>query len=154
MPFGLTNAPANFMCMMKDIFSKYMDKFVLVFIDDIVVYSKSKEEHEEHLRIVLWVLWEHHLYTKFHKCYFYKPQIHYLGHIISETGIAVDPEKIRAIEDWPTLTSVTDIRSFFGLARYYRNFIENFSRITFPMTTVQKKASKLLWIAKCKESFQ
>ena len=101
---------------MNNIFNKYMDKFVLVFIDGILVYSKSKEEHEEHLRIVLWVVREHQLYAKFSKCDFYKPQIRYLGHIISETGIAMDPKKIKAIKDWPTPTSVTDIRSFLRLA--------------------------------------
>ena len=90
MPFGLKNAPAKFMCMMNNIFSKYLDKFVQVFIDDILVYSKNKEEHKEHLRIVLQVLREHQLYAKFSKCDFYKPQIQYLGHIISEVGIAVD----------------------------------------------------------------
>ena len=96
-PFGLTNAPMNFMCMMNKIFSKYLDKFILVFIDDILVYSKNKEEHEEHLRKVLRVLREHHLYAKFSKCDFYKPQIQYLGHIIFETTIAMDPENIRSI---------------------------------------------------------
>ena len=95
MPFELTNAPVNFMCMMNNIFSKYLDKFVLVFIDDILVYSKSKEEYEEHLRKLLKVLWEHQLYAKFSKCDFYKPHIQYLGHIISEKGIIVDPEKIK-----------------------------------------------------------
>ena len=99
MPLGLTDAPTKFMCMMNNIFSKYMDKFVLVFIDDILVYSKNKEEHEEHLRIVLQVLREHQLYAKFIKCDFYKPQIQYLGHIISEGGIAMDSENIRAIKD-------------------------------------------------------
>ena len=97
---------------MNNIFSKYLDTFVLVFIDDILVYSKNKEEHKEHLHIVLWVLRENHLYSKFSKCDFYKPQIQYLGHIISETGIDVDPKNIRAIKDWPTPTSVIDIRSF------------------------------------------
>ena len=94
-----------------------------------MVYSKNKEEHEEHLHVVLQVLREHQLYAKFSKWKFYKPQIHYLGHIISEIGIVVDSKNIKAIEDWPTPTSVTNIRSFFGLARYYRKFIENFSRI-------------------------
>ena len=90
-PFGLTNAPTNFMCMMNNIFSKYLDKFVLVFIDNILVYFKSKEEHEKHLHIVLQVLREHQIYAKFNKCDFYKQQIQYLGHIISEKGIAMDP---------------------------------------------------------------
>ena len=97
MPFRLTNAPVNFMSMMNNIFSKYLGKFVLVFIDDILVYSKDKEEHEEHLGIVHRMWREHQLYAKFSKCDFYKPQIQYLGHIISDVGIVVDPEKIRAI---------------------------------------------------------
>ena len=139
------------MCLMSNIFSKYLDKFVLVFIDNILVYSKNKEEQEEHLLIVLR---EHQLYTKFSKCDFYKPQIQYLGHIIFEIGIVVDLKNIRAIKDWPTPTSVTDIRSFLGLDGYYQKFIENFSRISCPMTTLYKKASKFLWIAKCEESFQ
>ena len=107
------------MCMMNKIFSKYLDKFVLVFINDILFYAKNKEEHEEHLPIVLWVLREHQLYAKFSQCEFYQPQIQYLGHIISKAGIAVDQENIRAIKDWPTLTSVTDIRFFLGLYGYY-----------------------------------
>ena len=91
-----------FMCMMKNIFSKYLDKFVLVFIDDIIVLMKSKEEHEQHLRIVLRALWEHQLYAKFSKCDFYKPQIQFLGHIIYEKGIVVDSKNIKSIEDWPS----------------------------------------------------
>ena len=100
------------------------------------------------------MLWEHQLYAKFSKCYFYKPQIQYLGHIISETTLAVDPKNIRAIEDWPTPTSVTDIMSFLWLAGYYQKFIENFSIIACPMSALQKKENKLLWKTKCKESFQ
>ena len=114
-PFGLINAPTNFMCMMNNIFSKYLDKFVLVFIDDILVYSKSKEEHEEHIRIVLQVLREHQIYTNFSKCDFYKPQIQYLGHIISEMGIFMDPKKIKTTEDFPTPTSVINIISLIWL---------------------------------------
>ena len=124
MSFGLTNATANFMCMMNIIFSKYLDKFILVFIDNILVYSNNKEEREEHLRIILQVLREHQLYAKFSKCDFYKPQIQYLGHIIFESRIAMDSKTIRAIKDWPTPTSVTDISSFLGLARYYLKFID------------------------------
>ena len=100
------------------------------------------------------MLREHQLYTKFSKCDFYQPQIQYLGHIISEAAIDVDLENIQAIKDWPTPTSVTEIRSFLGLAGYYRNFIENFLRITFPMTALQKKENKFLWTDKCEESFQ
>ena len=136
MSFELTNAPTNFMCMMNNIFSKYLDKFVLVFIDDILVHCKSKHEHKEHLCIVLQVLQKHKLYAKFNKCDFYKPQTQFLGHIISKTGIAVGPENIRSIEYWPTHTSVTEIRSFLGLAGYYRKFIDKFSRITCLMTVL------------------
>ena len=140
--------------MMNNIFNKYLDKFVLVFIDDILVYSQNKEEHEEHLRIVLRVLREHQLYDNSSKCDFYQPQIQYVGHIISEAGIAVDPKKIQAIKDWPTPTSVTNIRSFLGLAGYYRKFIENLSRIACPMTSLQKKANKFLWTNKFEKRFQ
>ena len=128
---------------MNNIFIKYLDKFILVFIDDILVYSKIKEEHEEH-----------QLYAKFSKCYFYKPQIHYLGHIIFNTWIAVDPKNIRSIEDYPTPTSFIDITYFLGLSVYYGKFIENFSRIDFPMTTLQKKENNFLWMTKCDEIFQ
>ena len=93
-PFGLTNAPATFMCLMNSVFSKYMDKFVLVFLDDILIYSKNEEEHEEHLRLTLKLLREHKLYAKLSKCDFYKDKIHYLGHIISDKGIFVEPEKM------------------------------------------------------------
>ena len=115
-PFGLTNAPATFMCLMNSVFSKYLDKFVLVFLDDILVYSKNEKEHEEHLRLTLQVLREHRLYAKLSKCDFYRDRIQYLGHIISEEGIPVDLEKIEAIMNWPTPRNVTDIRSFMGLA--------------------------------------
>jgi hypothetical protein len=98
-PFGLTNAPVVFMSLMNGIFRNYLDKFVIVFLNDILIYSKSEEEHEHHLRLVLQVLREHHLYAKLSKCYFYQKKIHYLGHIISEQGIEVDREKIKPLED-------------------------------------------------------
>jgi hypothetical protein len=135
-PFGLTNAPATFMCLMNNILSKFLDKFVLVFIDEILIYSKNREEHEEHLRIVLQVLREHQLYAKFSKCDFFQKQIHYLGHVLSEEGVAVDPDKIRSIMEWPTPKDVSDIRSFMGLAGYYRRFIKDFSKIGFPITAL------------------
>ena len=99
-PFGLTNAPTVFMCLMNGVFRDYLDKFVIVFLDDILVYSKIKEEHEQHLIMVLQVLREHQLYAKLSKCSFYQKQIHYLGHIISEEGIDVDSEKVEAIREW------------------------------------------------------
>jgi hypothetical protein len=135
-PFGLTNAPATFMCLMNNVLSKFLDKFVLVFIDDILIYSKNREEHEEHLRLVLQVLREHHLYAKFSKCDFFQKQIHYLGHVLSEEGLVVDPDKIRSIMEWPTPKDVLDIRSFMGLEGYYRRFIKGFSKIGCPITAL------------------
>jgi hypothetical protein len=134
--FGLTNAPATFMFLMNNVLSKFLDKFVLDFIDDILIYSKNREEHEEHLRLVLQVLTEHHLYTKFNKCDFFQKQINYLGHVLSEEGVAVDPDKIRSIMEWPTPKDVLDIRSFMGLVGYYRIFIKGFSKIGCPITAL------------------
>jgi hypothetical protein len=153
-PFGLTNAPATSMCLMKNVLSKFLDKFVLVFIDDILIYSKNREEHEEHLRLVLQVLREHQLYAKFSKCDFFQKQIHYLGHVLSKEGVAVDPDKIRSIMEWPTPRDVSDIRSFLGLAGYYRIFIKDFSKIGCPITALQKKGTKFLWTQQCEERFQ
>jgi hypothetical protein len=153
-PFGLTNAPATFMCLMNNVLSKFLDKFVLVFIDDILIYSKNREEHEEHLRLVLQVLREHQLYAKFSKCDFFQKQIHYLGHVLSKEGVAVDPDKIRSIMEWPTPKDVSDIRSFMGLAGYYRRFIKDFSKIGCPITALQKKGKKFLWTQQCEERFQ
>jgi hypothetical protein len=153
-PFGLSNAPTVFMCLMNGVFREYLDKFVIVFLDDILIYSKTKEEHEKHLRMVLQVLREHQLYAKLSKCSFYQRKIHYLGHIISEEGIVVDPEKIEAIRGWPTPKNVTEVRSFMGLAGYYRIFIEGFSKIAHPITSLQKKGVKFKWTSECEERFQ
>ena len=115
-PFGLTNAPATFMCLMNSVFRRYLDNFVLVFLDGILIYSKNEEDHEEHFRLTLQLLREHKLYAKLIKCDFYKDRIHYLGHIISVEGIYVDPEKIETIMNWPTPRHVSNVRSFMGLA--------------------------------------
>ena len=154
LPFGLTNAPATFMCLMNSVFHRFLDKFVLIFIDDILIYSRSREEHEEHLRIVLQTLREHQLYAKFSKCDFFREEIQYLGHIITKEGIAVDPEKIRTIMEWPIPKDVADIRSFMGLAGYYRRFVEGFSRVAYPITSLQKKGKVFKWTSECKRSFE
>jgi hypothetical protein len=152
-PFGLTNAPANFMCLMNNVLNKFLDKLVLVFIDDILIYSKNREDHEEHLRLVLQVLREHQIYAKFSKCDFFQKQVHYLGHVISNEGIALDPNNIRSIMEWPTPKDLSDIKSFMGLAGYYRRFIKGFSKIDFPITALQKKGVKFTWTSKCEERF-
>ena len=139
---------------MNNTFSEYLDKFLLVFIDDILIYSQINGEHEERLQILLWLLQKHQIYAKFSKCDFYKPQIQCLGKIISEKWIFVDPEKIKSIEEWPTPTCVTDIRSFMGIIGYYRKFIDKFSRIACPITCLQKKANKFLWMTKYDNKFQ
>jgi hypothetical protein len=153
-PFGLTNAPVTFMCLMNNILNKFLEKFVLVFIDDILISSKNKEEHEENLRLVLQVLREHHLYAKFIKCDFFQKKVHYLGHVISKEGVAVDLDKVRSIMEWPTSKDVSDIRSFMGLAGYYRRFIKGFSKIGCLITALQKKGTKFFWTSKCEERFQ
>ena len=124
MPFGLTNAPAAFMDLMNRVFRDYLDLFIIVFIDDILIYSKSPEEHEYHLRLVLQRLKEHRLYAKFSKYKFWLKKVAFLGHIVNQEGISVDPEKIKATIEWQRPTNVIEIRSFLGLAGYYRRFVE------------------------------
>jgi hypothetical protein len=152
--FGLSNAPTAFMCLMNGVFHEYLDKFVIVFLDDILIYSKSEEEHEHHLRMVLQVLREHQLYAKLRKCSFYHKQIHYLGHIISEDGIEVDLEKVEAIREWSAPKNVKKVRSFMGLAGYYKRFIGGFLKITYPITSLQRKGMKFQWTMDCERSFQ
>ncbi|GKB55373.1 putative reverse transcriptase domain-containing protein, partial [Tanacetum coccineum] len=127
MPFGLTNAPAVFMDLMNRVCKPYLDKFVIVFIDDILIYSKNKQEHEEHLKLILELLKKEELYAKFSKCEFWIPKVQFLGHVIDSQGIHVDPAKIESIKDWASPKSPTEIRQFLGLAGYYRRFIEGFS---------------------------
>jgi hypothetical protein len=153
-PFGLSNAPVVFMCLMNGVFREYLDKFFIVFLDGILIYSKLEEENEHHLRMVLQVLREHQLYAKLSKCSFYQKKIHYLGHIISKDGIEVDPEKIEAIRECSAPNNVTEVRSFMGLAGYYRIFIEGFSKIAHPITSLQKKGVKFQWTLDCERSFQ
>ena len=124
MSFGLTNAPSVFMDLMNRVFRPYLDKFVIVFIDDILVYSSSSDDHEKHLRIVLQTMRDKQLYAKLSKCEFWKDKVAFLGHVISKEGIFVDPKKIEAVVAWERPTNVTEVRSFLGLAGYYRRFVE------------------------------
>ncbi|GJY49889.1 putative reverse transcriptase domain-containing protein [Tanacetum coccineum] len=145
MPFGLTNAPAVFMDLMNRVCKPYLDKFVIVFIDDILIYSKSKQEHEEHLKIILELLKKEELYAKFSKCEFWIPKVQFLGHVIDNKGIHVDPAKIESVKDWASPKTPTEIRQFLGLAGYYRRFIEGFSKIAKPMTKLTQKKVKFEW---------
>ena len=154
MPFGLTNAPAAFMNMMNRVFSLYLDKFVIVFINDILVHSGSLEEHDEHLRTVLQILHERQLYAKFSKCQFWLDKVAFLGHVFSAEGISVDPQKIEAIVNWKPPTNVSKVRSFLGLAGYYRKFDEGFSKIATPLTNLLKKDQKFEWSDTCQHSFE
>jgi hypothetical protein len=151
MSFRLTNALAYFMYLMNKVFMECLDKFVVVFIDDIMVYSRSEEEH---LRLALQKLREHRLYTKLSKCEFWMKQGAFLGHIISNGGISVDPSKVQDVLSWNEPLSVGDIQSFLGLAGYYLRFIEGFSKISKPMTELLEKDKKVEWTSACEASFQ
>jgi hypothetical protein len=145
MSFGLTSAPAHFMYLMNSVFMPELDKFVVVFIDDILIYSKSEAEHAWHLRVILQRHRDHQLYAKFRKCAFWLKEVPFLGHIISIEGFTVDPSKVQEVLDWKSTRSVTQIRSFLRLAGYYHRFIPNFSKIAKPMTKLLEKEAKFKW---------
>ncbi|XP_038890712.1 uncharacterized mitochondrial protein AtMg00860-like [Benincasa hispida] len=134
MSFDLTNAPAVFKDLMNKMFKEFLDTFVIVFIDDILVYSKTEVKYEEHLRKVLEMLRANKLYAKFSKCEFWLRQVFFLGHVVSKEGVSMDPAKIEAITSWARPTTVSEMRSFLGLAGYYRRFVKEFSHIATPLT--------------------
>ncbi|GJV59083.1 putative nucleotidyltransferase, ribonuclease H [Tanacetum coccineum] len=154
MPFRLTNAPAVFMDLMNRICKPYLDKFVIVFINDILIYSKTKEDHEVHLGLVLELLRNEKLYAKFSKCEFWLQEVHFLGHVVNQNGIHVDPSKIEAVKNWKNPTTPFEIRSFLGLAGYYRRFMANFSKIGKPLTSLTQKNQKYVWGVEQEEAFQ
>ncbi|GJX44027.1 reverse transcriptase domain-containing protein [Tanacetum coccineum] len=154
MPFGLTNAPAIFMDLMNRVCKPYLDKFVIVFIDDILIYSKSEEEHEVHLKTILDLLKKEKLYAKFSKCEFWLQEVQFLGHVVNRDGIHVDPSKVESVKNWKTPESSTEIRSFLGLAGYYRRFIENFSKIAKPLTLLTQKNKTYVWGDEQDEAFR
>ncbi|GKD96443.1 putative nucleotidyltransferase, ribonuclease H, partial [Tanacetum coccineum] len=154
MPFGLTNAPAVFMDLMNRVCKPYLDKFVIVFIDDILIYSKSEEEHAEHLKLILEFLKKEELYDKFSKCEFWLSKVQILDHVIDSEGIHVDPTKIESIKDWAWPKTPTEIHQFLGLVDYYRRFIIGFSKIDKPMTKLTQKRVKFDWTVKAKTACQ
>ena len=154
MPFGVTNAPAVFMDYMNKIFRPFLDKFIVVFIDDILIYSKTQEEDAEHLRLVLGILREKQLYAKLSKCEFWMDEVQFLGHVICAQGIAVDWAKVEAVIKWKSPKSAMEIRSFVGLVGYYKRFIKGFSKIVVPLTQLTQKDQPFTWTNKCEECFQ
>jgi hypothetical protein len=153
MSFGLTNALAYFMYLMNSVFMPELDKFVEVFIDDILVYSRNEQGHTMHLHTVLQRLRDHHLYAKLSKCDFWLREIKFLGHTFSQDGISVGPEKVQEVMDWKPPTTVRQVQSFLGLAGYYRRFIPDFSRIAKPMMELLKNGVKYEWSQKCEDAF-
>jgi hypothetical protein len=155
MPFGLTNAPATFCTLMNDIFREWLDDFVVVYIDDILIYSSSLEEHEEHLCKVFQRLRENKLYAKLEKCEFGVTEVDFLGHRITQEGLKMDDHKVKAILDWEPPKLVPALRSFLGLASYYRKFIKNFTKIATPLINLLKKSAITYeWEEACDEPFE
>ena len=145
LPMGLCNAPGTFMQLMNDTFRDMLDKSVLVFLDDILVFSRSKEEHIQHVREVLTRLRSQKLYAKRSKCEFFRKEVEFLGHRLGSTGLSVSQDKISAVRDWPMPRSVQEVRSFLGLAGFYRRFVQDFSKIAHPITELTKHEKRFEW---------
>jgi hypothetical protein len=153
MPFGLTNAPSTFQGLMNSIFNPFLRKFVLVFFDDILIYNKSWEDHVRHVDKALQLLKEKQLYAKPSKCFFGVKEVEYLGHIVSHEGVKVEPNKIKAMMDWPIPKKLKNLRGFLGLTGYYRKFVRNYGRIETPLMTLTKKDA-FSWTPEETKSFE
>ncbi|KAF5481598.1 hypothetical protein F2P56_002238 [Juglans regia] len=153
MSFGLTSAPAAFMDMMNRVFTPYSDNFVVLFINDILIYSKSEEDHKQHLCLALDKLKEQRLYAKFNRHEFWLKEVRFFGHVVSSQGVSVDPSKVEAVVNWKHPTNLHEVRSFLGLGGYYRRFVEGFSKLPGPLTAQTKKNTKYIWTEKCEQSF-
>nr|prf retrotransposon del1-46 [Lilium henryi] len=153
MPFGLTNVPTAFMNLMNRVFREYLDKFIVVFVDYVLIYSRTQKDHEHHLRISLQLLRNNQLYAKLSKCEFWMEKVKFLGHVVSREGIVVDPVKVKAVMNWELPKNIFEIRSFLGLAGYYRRFIKGFSKLAALMTQLTKKGENFNWTKKYQNSF-
>jgi len=154
LPMGLCNAPATFMHLMNVTFKDYLDDFIIVFLDDILIFSKTLEEHKKHVALALDRLRKSKLYAKASKCELFKKEVEFLGHRIGAEGLRTMDEKVKAICEWPTLSKVGDVRAFLGLVGYYRKFIPNFSRIALPLTELTKNHITFTWGTAEKTSFE
>jgi hypothetical protein len=154
MPFGLTNAPTSFQALINNTLREYLDDFAVAYLDNILIFSKTYEEHVQHVRKVLTKLREKDLPVKLSKCEFHKHSIAFLGYIVSDKGLSPDPAKVRAIKEWPELGSVKDVQAFLGLLNYYRKFIRNFGHIAAPLNNLTKKDTVFALSAECKEAFK
>ncbi|KAH9329514.1 hypothetical protein KI387_001622 [Taxus chinensis] len=154
MSFGLCNAPATFCTLMNDVFRPLLDKSVVVYLDDILVYIKTLEDHKVHLAEVFERLREHDLYVKKEKCQFAQEEVNFLGHIVGKGLIKPDPQKLKAIEDWEPPSNVHEVRQFMGLATYYRRFVQGFSKLATPLTDLLKKGRKWRWMEKQQQAFE
>jgi hypothetical protein len=153
MAFGLTGAPATFLSAMNDTLKDYLCKFVLVFFDDILIYSTSYDDHLKHISLVLQRLQEHRWQVKMSKCEFAQPSIAYLGHVISAAGVSTDQSKIATVRDWPSPTSFKELRIFLGLSGYYRKFVKNYGVIAKPLTNLLRKGVLFVWTNEIEQSF-
>jgi hypothetical protein len=153
MPFGLTNAPATFQSIMNTIFQPMLRKHVLVFVDDILVFSKTLADHKQHLQQVFDILQQNQLFLKKSKCSYAQTSLEYLGHIISGTGVATDPAKIQAVQQWPIPTDLKQLRGFLGLSGYYRKFIRHYGILSRPLTDLLKKNTPFVWTPLLQQSF-
>ncbi len=151
---GLTNAPATFQAVMNDIFRPYLGKFLLVYLDDILVFSKSPEEHAEHLRLVLQLLREHSLYALRPKCHLNAPELEFLGHVVGADGIGVDPKNTAVVTEWAVPQSVSELRSLLGLTNYFRHFIQAYANLVGPLNNLLRKDVPYEWTSACQQAFE
>ena len=151
LPFGLTNAPATFQTLMNSLLGHL--PYVVVYLDDILIFSETTEQHIQHVREVLSILSHNRLHVKGPKCFFFKSEVSFLGHVLRDGSVLPDPEKISAVSLWPTPTTVKDVQSFLGLANYYRPFVRQFSAIAKPLTNLLKKDTTFHWTELCHRSF-